>query len=81
MIKMKYLKREIEDFDCLIAWGSINERGENIVDCPYCDDQHIHGRADGHRVAHCGSNSKYKNLSNNGYVVVNRDREDAWELR
>ena len=29
---------------------------EETDTCPFCGTGHIHGTADGHRLAHCGSN-------------------------
>ena len=34
-----------------IIW---RKKGSKVTDpCPYCDELHIHGIGEGHRVAHC----------------------------
>lgn len=45
--------------------------------CPFCGEPHRHGKGDGHRVAHCGSDALEKVQSGDvalfrqdGYVVV-----------
>lgn len=34
------------------------KKAENTEKCPFCNTSHIHGAADGHRIAHCASGSK-----------------------
>ena len=43
------------------------DNGNNYVfDCIYCGKQHIHGRKEGHRIAHCTRPSPYKKI---GYYL------------
>lgn len=33
---------------------------EETVPCPFCGTGHIHGRSDGHRIAHCASSLQHE---------------------
>lgn len=46
-------------------------RGHLIFWCAYCDQPHIHGAEEGHRVAHCGKPTPY---TETGYVLKREDK-------
>lgn len=49
-----------------IVIGIENKDGDMVITCPYCGKRHIHGKGEGHRVAHCLVRSR----DNNGYTIV-----------
>lgn len=70
---------------CLILFRNKDTEPTDI--CPFCGENHIHGKGDGHRVRHCtstdydyvmGRNVIFKNSegqffdSENGYIIKSR---------
>lgn len=59
------------EFPCLTAI----KIGNSLYSwCKYCERWHIHGLGDGHRVAHCHSNTPY---NKRGYILKERTKEVA----
>lgn len=55
------------------------KKGSNTEKCPFCNTSHVHGNGDGHRIAHCSSDSKDLAFINNiqvfkkdGYFIETR---------
>lgn len=46
--------------------------------CPFCKKWHIHGRGEGHRVAHCEPSSPYYE---HGYILKMMNRAELKEFR
>jgi hypothetical protein len=47
-----------------------------VVQCPYCNGEHFHGKGEGHRVAHCGDGFN-RELCDGGYNVTLSKTEGA----
>lgn len=62
MIKVKEQPKE---YPVLQAFER-NQYGHLSVWCPYCKIFHNHGAGEGHRIAHCNSDSPFKET---GYII------------
>lgn len=51
----------------------INDGSQMKFFCPYCLKYHIHGKGEGHRVAHCFDESP---LKKGGYYIIKEMEED-----
>lgn len=66
---MKTIKWRQKDYLVLTR-----KKGKQTEKCPFCGTGHIHGMADGHRVAHCATSYKTKDQATvNGYTVSRSD--------
>jgi hypothetical protein len=46
---------------------------EQTLPCPFCNTGHIHGAADGHRVAHCATGAKEYVTAPDGTILYQND--------
>ncbi len=51
----------------------ITSNDDNEFDCPFCGESHSHGRADGHRIAHCRTGRFNEAVEMNGEVFYQKD--------
>jgi hypothetical protein len=52
-----------------IAWVIEETEHQYVVYCPYCGKKHYHGKVEGHRVAHCMTQTSE---TSNGYIVTRK---------
>ncbi|MBN8676680.1 MAG: hypothetical protein J0M29_00560 [Chitinophagales bacterium] len=60
---------EYQDHVFPIIWRKKGAKDGETDPCPFCDKTHLHGKSEGHRVAHCSTGS-WRNLQVDGVVYL-----------
>lgn len=81
--KKEKIEEKIRDYSTLIEYKLLGEtpvlilrrdKGDELTHiCPFCGTKHIHGTSDGHRIAHCSTDSKENVQAPDGQFLFKSD--------